>query len=230
MQTANAEKPIRILLVDDHQSFMDGLAMVINSQSPRMVVIGSVAAKHQAIDAAAKLKPDLIILDLDLGGISGLDIIPQLIENSKSRVLVLTGAVDPAIHEEALVKGASGLLLKDEPAKTILKAIERVSDNEIWAANDTLARVINRLHNGGNGKLTELEKRIASLTAREREIVHALVEFESSTNSDISAQLCISPSTLKNHLTTIFHKLEVSNRVQLIKFALSNQLANPPRS
>lgn len=204
--------------------------MVINSQAPGMKVLASVSTKQAAIEAAKEHQPDLIILDIDLGGISGLDFMPDLLAVSESKILILTAALDTRIHEEALMKGAKGILLKDEPAKVILKAIERIHSGEIWAANDTLAKVLNKAHLSANPQLTDIEKRIALLTRREREIIHALVEFDSSTNEHIAKELFISTSTLKNHLTTIFHKLEVNNRVQLIKFALTHHLAVSPGS
>ncbi len=220
--------PIRILLVDDHKSFLDGLEMVINSQKPVMEVVAKATNPEEAIAAAAKQKPDLAVMDMDLGIASTLDFLPQFLANTNTKVLILTGLNDPYVHESAILKGASGVLLKDESAKTILKAIEKVHAGEIWAANATLGRVLNHISQRESGTKKQVdpeEKKIAELTAREREIIRVLVNLDTSTNEDIADYLSISKSTLKNHLTAIYDKLEVKNRVQLMKYAISHKLA-----
>jgi DNA-binding NarL/FixJ family response regulator len=164
------QNTIRILLVDDHKSFSEGLAMVINSRKPAMEVVAMASTREEALDAVVKYKPDLAILD-----------------------------------------------------------IERVDAGEIWASNTTLSRVLSQLSNGkqNNGPADPEQQKIAELTPREREIITTLLSFESSTNEEIADHLCISQSTLKNHLTTIFSKLEVKNRIQLMKYAINHKLAKP---
>ncbi len=229
--TAMTKNSIRILLIDDHKSFMDGLAMVIGSQSPRMEVVGMASTPEEAISAAVRLKPDLIIMDMDLGVGLTLEFLPELLEKSSARVLMLTGMQDPDLHDSAIVKGARGVLLKGESAKVILKAIEKVNAGEIWASNAILTRALDQRNNNKKQDDPEAEK-IADLTPREREIIASLLTFEGSTNEEIASQLFISTSTLKNHLTTIYSKLEVKNRIQLMKFALkhnfSKSLDSPP--
>ncbi len=214
---------IRILLIDDHKSFMEGLAMVINSQAPAMEVIGMASTAQEAISAAALLKPDLILLDMDLGDSLSLDFLPELLEKTSAKVLMLTGLQNPDLHDSAIVKGARGVLLKGESAKVILKAIEKVHAGEIWASNTMLARVIEHINPVKKQDDPEATK-IADLNAREREIISSLLNFEGSTNEQIARQLIISTSTLKNHLTTIYSKLDVKNRVQLMKYALKYKI------
>ena len=217
------KNPIRILLIDDHKSFMDGLAMVIDSQSPAMEVVGMASTPDEAVSAAVRLKPDLILMDMDLGVGLTLDFLPELLEKAPTKVLMLTGMQDPDLHDSAIVKGARGVLLKGESAKVILKAIEKVSAGEIWASNALLTRVLDHRNNVKKQFDPESEK-IADLTKREREIIAALLTFEGSTNEEIARQLFVSTSTLKNHLTTIFSKLNVKNRVQLMKYAISHKI------
>lgn len=214
---------IRILLIDDHKSFMDGLAMVINSQAPAMEVVGMASNRNEAMETVARLKPDLILMDMDLGGFLSLEFLPELLEKTSAKVLMLTGMQDPDLHDSAIVKGARGVLQKGESAKVILKAIEKVYAGEIWASNTMLTRVLNQMSNNKNQIDLEARK-IADLTAREREIIAALLTFEGSTNEEIARQLFISTSTLKNHLTTIYSKLAVKNRVQLMKYALNHKI------
>lgn len=225
--TAMTKNSIRILLIDDHKSFMDGLAMVIGSQSPRMEVVGMASTPEEAVSAAVRLKPDLILMDMDLGVGLTLEFLPEILEKSSARVLMLTGMQDPELHDSAISKGARGVLLKGESAKVILKAIEKVNAGEIWASNAMLTRVFDQRYNNKKTVDPEAEK-IADLTLREREIVVTLLTFEGSTNEDIARHLFISTSTLKNHLTTIYSKLDVKNRVQLMKYALNHKLAQSP--
>lgn len=224
----DSDKPIRILLVDDHKSFMDGLAMVINSQKPAMEVIGQTCLPADALALARRENPDIILLDMDLGAMLSLEILPDLLKQSDAKILILTGLQDPELQDRAIIAGARGVLLKNESAKTILKAIEKVYHGEIWVDSKTLTRILyqrNNQPNDGNEKSDGDERRkIAELTAREREIINALLTFNGSTNKEIASQLFISTSTLKNHLTTIYSKLDVKNRVQLMKYALNHKI------
>ncbi len=217
---------IRIVLIDDHKSFMEGLAMVINSQTPAMEVVGMASNHAEAITAVVNSKPDLVLMDMDLGDSVSLDFLPELLEKTSAKVLMLTGMQDPDLHDSAIVKGARGVLLKGESAKVILKAIEKVHAGEIWASNTMLARVLNQI-NSRRKPIDPEAKKIADLTRREREIINALLTFEGSTNEEIARQLFVSTSTLKNHLTTIYSKLKLKNRIELLKYALAHKLAEP---
>lgn len=221
--TAMIKNSIHILLIDDHKSFMDGLSMVINSQSPSMEVVGMASNRAEAMTAVGELKPDLILLDMALGDSLSLDFLPELLEKTSAKVLMLTGLQNPDLHDDAIVKGARGVLLKGESAKVILKAIEKVHAGEIWASSTMLSRVIDQI-NIGKKQVDPEDGKIADLTAREREIINALLTFDGSTNKEIARQLFISTSTLKNHLTTIYSKLAVKNRVQLMKYALNHKI------
>jgi DNA-binding NarL/FixJ family response regulator len=220
-----AKNPITILMVDDHRSFMDGMQMVIETQKPRMEIVGTATTPDEAIETAVRLKPDVILLDLDFGEASGLDILPVLIEKTASKVLILTGVRDSDLHDSTIMKGAHGVLFKGESVKVMIKAIERVNAGGMWVDNEMLGRVLNQ-----NGKSKPLStdpeaRKIATLTVREREIITTLLTFESSTNDEIASHLCISKHTLKNNLTVIYSKLEMKNRVQLMKYALNHKLA-----
>lgn len=221
--------PIRILLIDDHKSFVEAMTMVIETQLPRMEVIAAASTAGDALAAAELECPDVILLDMDLGDTSGLELLPKLQKVCDSKILFVTGAQETALHNEAILKGARGVIIKTESAKTILRAIERVHAGEIWASNATLSSIFDQLSKQRDdpSAYDPNRQKIASLTPREREIIAALVNFESSTNEEIADRLCISTSTLKNHLTTVYHKLEVGNRVQLLKYALKHKLDTP---
>lgn len=222
------DSPIRILIIDDHKSFVEAMTMVIGTQTPRMKVVASASTPEDALDAAERRSPDVILLDMDLGRTTGLDLLPKLQKVCESKILFLTGTQDTSLHNEAILKGARGVIVKTESAKVILRAIDRVHAGEIWASNATLSSIFDQLSKQRNAPRTydPEQHKIASLTPREREIIAALVNFESSTNEELADRLFISTSTLKNHLTTIYSKLAVANRVQLLKYALKHNLGN----
>ena len=224
-----SERPIRIAIIDDHRSFIDGLSMVIDSQKPAMEVIGT-GSDPESVLSILELLPDILLLDIDLGARSGLSLLPDIRKSSDAKVIMITGVSDPALHEDAISKGARGILLKNEPAVVILTAIRKVFDGELWIDHKTMARVLDRI-SGADPKPNSHRSafgRSEELTPREVEIIRALVTFEASTNKEIAENLFISTSTLKNHLTTIYSKLNVNNRLQLMKYALSHKLADPP--
>ncbi|HEY8562284.1 MAG TPA: response regulator transcription factor [Pyrinomonadaceae bacterium] len=227
-----AQNPIRILLVDDHKSFSDCLAMLIDTHKPVMKVVGEASNRREALTFAAQKRPDVVLLDIELGNDNGLDILPELLERATAKIIILTGTQTPEVHETAILRGAHGVLLKTDPAQVILKAIEKVHAGEVWISSQTLSRVLGQMtrqRSGRRNEETDPEKqKIAALTAREREIIRALVGGESSTNKEIADRLCISDSTLKNHLTTIYSKLEVKNRIDLLKYALHHKLDKTP--
>ncbi len=226
MSETPAKAPIKILLVDDHRSFMDGLQMVIDTQKPRMEIVGTATTPDEAIQTALRLKPDVILLDLDFGEVSGLDILPVLLEKTDAKILILTGVCDPDVHDATIRKGAHGVLFKGESVQVMIKAIERVFTGGMWVDNAMLGRVMNQNSAKKLDSNDPESRKITSLTPREREIISVLLTFESSTNDEIASHLYISKHTLKNNLTTIYNKLDVKNRVQLIKYALNHKLAH----
>lgn len=218
-----SERTIRIFLVDDHQSFSDGLAMLINTNKPAMEVIGTAKSREDAFQAISEKNPDVILLDVDLGEDNGLEILPELLGITNAKIIILTGIRDPLVHQKAVIKGASGVLQKTDSAQTILKAIKKVYGGEIWINSEILNQVLNQLTRRDSSTDSQQQK-IASLTSREREIIAALINYDSSTNKAIAREMFISDSTLKNHLTAIYDKLGLKNRVELLKFALANNL------
>jgi two-component system, NarL family, nitrate/nitrite response regulator NarL len=222
------KNPIRVLLVDDHKSFSEGLALLIGTRKNEMEVVGTAVSREEALSAAAERRPDVVLLDIELGSDNGLDVLPELIGQTAAKVIILTGTTRPETHETAIMRGAHGVLLKTDSAQVILKAIEKVHLGEIWINNATLNRVLAQMTRqpaaGAAREVDPEEQKINSLTARERDIIAALASGESSTNKEIADRLFISDSTLKNHLTTIYSKLGVRNRIDLLKYALNHKL------
>lgn len=220
---------IRVMLVDDHPTLLWGLVNLIESQKPRMEVAGTARSCAEALEKIGALCPDVILLDLDMGGMSSIDILPSLVSQSRSRVLIFTGERNQTQLDLAVSQGASGVLRKDAPADQVLKAIEKIAGGEIWLDRETLGRMFNQLRNpkAAHKHDPEIEKQ-SSLTVRERKIIHAIVESNGALNKTLAQRLFISDHTLRNHLTSIYQKLGVSNRLELYVYAVKHQLAAPP--
>ena len=136
-----SERPIGVMLVDDHQTMLWGLSRLIDGESPRMQVVGTARNCEDALEQAGQIQPDVILLDLDLNGTSALGILPGLTSNSDSRVLILTGERQQKTLDLAVLGGARGVLRKDASAEHVLRAIERAHNGELCLDNETMARV-----------------------------------------------------------------------------------------
>lgn len=220
-------RPISVLLVDDHPTMLWGLTMLVESSNTKMKVVGAAANCEEALDLARKTMPDVIVLDLHLPSSSGLDILPTLISNSISKVLLLTGEQDQKQLDLAILRGARGILCKDAPAAIILKAIERLHEGELWLDYQSLARVWSNLANPTNPTNREVDlgsRKLAALTAKEKAIVKIIVNGSGEVNKVIAERLCMAEHTLRNHLSSIFKKIGVKNRLELYIFAVSHKI------
>lgn len=216
---------IRVMLVDDHQTMLWGLTKLIESEKPRMDVVGTATTCDEALAKIGLLHPDVILLDLDLNGVSALEVLPALLSNSASNVLIFTGARDQATLDLAIFKGARGVLRKDASAEHVIKAIEKTAAGEIWLDRQTLGRVFSEfvVPKAPLQRDPAVEKH-ESLTAREQKVIYAVVEGSGALNAALAERLFISEHTLRNHLTSIYHKLGVSNRLELYVYAIKHQL------
>jgi len=220
------DKRIRILLVDDHKTLLWGLNKLIDTEAGHMIVVGTARDCAGALALASDVLPDVILLDIDLGGACSLDIVPTLLASCcQARILVLSGTRDRELLDKAVMAGVRGVIGKDEPAETVLKAIEKVHEGELWLDSSALSRVFEAMRNphAARRQDPELEK-IAQLTAKERRICSLIATGGGVVNKALAEQLFISEHTLRNHLTAIYHKLGVTNRLDLYVFATKHRL------
>jgi len=210
--------PIRVLLVDDHPTVLWGLEKLIDGEQPRMQVVGKVYDRVNVVEAAESSDADVVLLDLDLGGDSTLELIPELRRRGRTKVVVLTGMKDCDIQEQAFVNGAHGYVGKWEPADVLLKAIERVYGGELWLDRRATGRLFERLSQGMMEKKPAADA-YEALTAREIAIVAGVVKHKSAPNKVIADSLHISPNTLRNHLAAVYGKLGIHRRVDLVMYA-----------
>lgn len=223
---ATAKNIIRILMVEDHLVVRAGLRMLIEN-SPRMEVVGMVGNRSEALAMAAAKIPDLILLDLDLGKENGLEFLADLHKAARNaRVLVLTGVQDIEAHRQAARLGAMGVVLKEHAPEVLIKAIEKVHSGEAWLDRSTMARMLHEMTQAETEVDPETAK-IASLSEREREVIKLIAEGLK--NKQIAERLFICETTVTHHLSAIFSKLDVSDRLELAIYAFSHKLAKMPR-
>ncbi len=223
----NTMTPIQIVIIDDHVLIRSGLRMLIESES-NMEVVGEAGCASEARSVVEEKQPGIILLDVDLGGEDGLELIPDFLTASKdSRVLVLTGMRVAEIHQRAVRLGASGLVMKEKAVEVLLKAIEKVHEGEFWFDRTVMGNVLAEFSTQVGNKTVDLEAaKIATLTEREHEIIARI--GEGLKNKQIAERLFISETTVRHHLTSIFNKLEVSDRLELIIYAFRHRLAKAP--
>jgi two-component system, NarL family, nitrate/nitrite response regulator NarL len=219
-------QPIQVLLVDDHQSFLWGMVKLIESDSANMQVIGTASEIADALTILNREQPDVILLDIDLHGVNSLDSMPLLRNATSAFVLIVTGVRDAQTHERAVLAGARGVVQKEEPAELILKAIRKVYQGEIWLDRATTGRVFSKLLDHSSTETSPESTKIASLTAREREIIDAMIKQGRSTNKQIAVHLNMSEHTLRNHLSSIYSKLEVENRLELVMYSVKHRIGH----
>ena len=227
MVSAKPTNSIRILLIDDHLVVRAGLRMLIESHEG-MIVVGEASTRIDALTITARERPDIILLDLDMGRESGLDFLTELLSAAKgARVVVLTGLRDPEAHRRAVHLGAMGLVFKDKAAEVLIKAIEKVHAGEVWLDRSLTASVLSEIsHADESRKADPAAERIESLTDRELEVVGLVCQGLK--NKQIAEKLFISEATVRNHLTSILSKLELSDRFDLALYCYRHHLAKPP--
>ena len=222
--TGFAPGPIRIMIIDDHAVVRTGLRMLIE-QDQTMSVVAMTGSRDDALRLAASERPDIIVLDLILGEEDGLAFLPELCETSpNSRVLVLTGVQAPETHRTAIRRGAMGIVLKQQAAELLLKAIKKVYEGEVWIDRTMMGTVLDEARTGRREDQNPEAAKIASLTPREREVV-ALIS-EGLKNKQIGERLFISETTVTHHLSSVYSKLGVSDRLELVIYALANKISS----
>ena len=213
------------MLVDDHVSIREALKLLIESRED-LRVVGEASSVAEAREVFDRVKPQLVLLDLDLGGETGLDLIQEF-SSKGARVLVFTGIREQEQHQLCLRLGATGLIRKEESPNILLKAIEKVHRGEIWFDRSMMSDVLSNVLKQKNEKDSDPDAaKIASLTDRELQVIKLVSEGRK--NKQIAERLFISDTTVRHHLTSIFSKLGVSDRLELVIQAYKYGLAKLP--
>jgi DNA-binding NarL/FixJ family response regulator len=217
-------EPIRLVLIDRHTIVRAGLRMLLNSY-PQFEIVGEADPCDDALEMVRQQQPDLILFEIAGDQSKNLDLIPQLLDAAKrARLMLLTCETDMNLHHQAAQLGAMGVVLKDQSPDVLVKAITKVHAGEAWFDRTTIANLLSQMSRG-RANDPDAEK-IASLSPREREII-ALVGAGLK-NQQIADKLGLSEITVRHHLTSIFAKLGVADRLELIIYAYKRNLARLP--
>jgi len=213
---------IRILVADDHPIFRDGLRKLLEAEAD-FRVIGEASDGQEAVKLAHELKPDVLLLDLAMPRQPGLDALRELSAAATPvRTILLTVAIEKAQLVEALQLGARGVVLKETSTELLLKSIRSVVAGQYWVGREAVTDLVRVLRDLIPAAGEEAKKKAFGLTPRELEIVSAIVLGY--TNKDIARKFTISEDTVKHHLTNIFDKVGVSNRLELALFSIEHRL------
>jgi DNA-binding NarL/FixJ family response regulator len=219
------DRVIRVVLLAEDRITRAGVRILIEKEQDMSVV-----GEHEPIEDPATVlstaRPHVTLVDIDR---SSRDFISELIArlSKKTRVIVLTSTYDPEMVSSVFWSGAKGLVRKNETPSLLLKAIRKVDAGEVWLDRFTMARLLSELSRGA-GVGTADAPRIGRLTLRERQLI--TVVGQGFGNGDIAVRLRISEATVRNHLTSIFRKLELHSRFELVMYGLREGLITSPVS
>jgi DNA-binding NarL/FixJ family response regulator len=200
---------ISCLIVDDHEVVREGLRLSL-SRAPHIRVIGEAGDGAGAVDLVERRKPDVVIMDVRMPGMNGLEATKEITTRSPdTAVLIFTAFSERSLLARGLESGAKGYILKEAPHETLLRAIERVAKGEGYVDPALMPAFLNK-------DQTDM------LTAREREILQLLADGMS--NQDVAGKLFISQETVKSHVRHILTKLEADTRTQAVAIALRESI------
>ena len=213
----SSEGVIRVLVVDDHDLFRAGLASLLASEGD-IEIVSQASGGRAAVRLAAELRPDVILMDVRMPDLSGVEATRQILEEQpQMRVLVLTVSSEDADVAAALQAGACGFLAKDTPIDSLIVAIRAADSGAAWLSPRAAEVVLGRLRTTTAEQQLE-PSALSSLSARELDVLRLIAAGME--NAEIATQLSISPRTAKNHVSNILAKLGVPSRVQAAVFAV----------
>jgi two-component system, NarL family, response regulator DevR len=222
LTSSDAQRPLRLLVVDDHEVVRRGLVSLLDRRAGFEVVAeaGSVA---ESIEAAARFEPDLVIMDVRLPDGSGIEACREIrTARPTTRVIMLTSYPDEEAVLSAIIAGASGYLLKQVRGRDLVSALEAVGRGESLLDPAVTEKVLERVRRIATGSASD---ELAELTSQERKIL--LLVAEGKTNKEIAGEIYLSDKTVKNYVSSILTKLNLQRRAQAAAFVAKHHLAPP---
>jgi DNA-binding NarL/FixJ family response regulator len=221
MGAVREDRPIRVLVVDDHDLFRAGLASLLAMQ-PDIEVVAQASGGRMGIRLADELRPDVVIMDLRMPDVEGPAATRAILErNPDMRVLVLTVATDDSDVEAALEAGACGFIAKDTPVGGVAVAVRAAAQGVAWLSPRAAELVLGRVRQGAREPAFDVGGE-EQLSARELDVLRLIARGME--NAEIAKTLAISPRTAKNHVSNILAKLGMPSRVQAAIYAVRRGL------
>jgi DNA-binding NarL/FixJ family response regulator len=212
-------EPLRVVLVDDHPVYRAGLARLLRESG--VDVVAEVPNGEAALEAVEEMAPDVVVMDLNMPGMSGLEATRRLVAQSPAtRVLVVSVSAQEADVTDAILAGASGYVLKEAPVEEVVAGIRAAAAGQSLISPRIATMLLQRIRDAAGA--VDMELAPANLSARELEVLSLMAEGMS--NHEIADVLVISPSTVHNHISSILMKLQVENRVQAAVRAVRDRL------
>lgn len=217
-ESANTHtSPIRILLVDDHAIFREGLKLLLEDQ-PDICVVGEASSGSEAINSLIRLSPDVIIMDIKMPRMGGIDATRRIVQMvPAARVIVLSMVSSEREVAEAFGAGARGYVLKEDSGAELIDAIRSVQENRRY-----LSRKLADIFADAYLEAEEKPDQLSKLSARERQVLRFVVEGKSS--KEIAASISLSPKTVETYRSRLMMKLGIDNLPDLVKFAIRQGL------
>lgn len=215
--------PFRILLADDHEVVRAGLRALLEEQSG-WEVVAEAADGRDAVDKATKLKPDVVVIDIAMPSLNGLEAVRQIVKSvPNTKVLVLTMYDSDPLIQQVLQAGARGYLLKSDAGRDLVSAIDALRRNKTFFTPKVSQMVLEGyLDKSPKEKEAEEEPESLRLTSRQREIVQLLAEGKSS--KEVAAVLGLSVKTAETHRANIMRKLDCHSVTELVRYAIRNHI------
>jgi DNA-binding NarL/FixJ family response regulator len=216
---------LRVLIADDQALVRTGFRMILESEAD-LEVVGEAADGIEALAEARRLQPDVVLMDVRMPELDGIEAARQLLagDGSAKVVMLTTFDMDEYVYE-ALRAGASGFLLKDVPPEQLVAGLRAVGSGDALLAPSVTRRVIEAFVQAPPTSVREQHPRIEELTARELEVLKLLARGLS--NAEIAAELVVSDTTVKTHVAHVLTKLGLRDRVQAVVFAYETGLVEP---
>jgi two-component system nitrate/nitrite response regulator NarL len=215
---------IDIVIADDHAIFREALREALEAEAG-LRIVGEAADGEETVRVVRQLKPKILLLDLSMPKVTGLEALRELRKlGIQTRIIVLTAAIEKELVIEALKLGAQGIVLKHSAVPLLLKSIRCVSDGQHWVGQEGVSDLIQALRRKRPDHRASKASRNFGITSRETQVIALIVAGY--TNKDLAQKLGISEHTAKHHLTNIFDKLGVSNRLELVLFAIHHRSIN----
>lgn len=217
--------PIRLVIADDHALLRQGIKNVLELE-PDFQVIGEAGDGEEAIKRTAELKPDILLLDINMPRMNGLEVTRKLRDSRSSvKVVILTIHDDESYVLEVVKAGAAGYLLKDIEPGMLIKAIRTVYEGESFIYPTLAKKLFGQIARGEEKKAVLSQRRGEErLTEREIEVLQLIAQGMS--NQEIANKLYLSEKTVKNHLTNIFRKINVTDRTQAVLYAIKHKIVS----